>query len=332
MTPEVATLLQCASLQYVTFIGNFLVRVSLTAFLLWRLKQLHDTKLNNWICLILFLLRAGFGVAQFGFQRPGTVYLPDQNIIICNPNEETSKLYVVISIIIEVIVDIFVSVRLIQVLRNANRNAAQIFSNMVNRNKRTLFTAVMYWNFLRLLVACIFHFTPILNFITHGTEEIPGNTLQSVINIILSYVITVDAEIVRVIEGREKNNDSLAGTNKSFKSMRNTCAPPRYSSNSSNFNETHSKINDDKVAVVSMKNLSFFEWANVVVRDRLHGNNDQYDDNNTEEMVIIDGPSEVPKVSKGDLGKVSAESRRDNNLSSSTSVSETTTFDDIVIR
>jgi hypothetical protein len=63
MTPEVATLLQCTSLQYVAYIGNVLARVSLTAFLLWRLKQIHNTKLDNWVCLILFLLRAGFGVS-----------------------------------------------------------------------------------------------------------------------------------------------------------------------------------------------------------------------------------------------------------------------------
>ncbi|GBC09324.1 hypothetical protein RclHR1_08770003 [Rhizophagus clarus] len=323
MTPKVATLLQCTSLQYVTYVGNFLVRVSLTAFLLWRLKQIHNSKLDNRVGLILFLLRAGFGLVQFGFQRPGTVYLPDQDIVICDPNEITSSLYVEISIAIEFIVDIFVSIRLIYVLRNANRNVAQISSNIVIKNKRTLFTAVMYWNFLRLFVACLFHFTPILNYITHGLEEVSGNTLQSVMNIIISYVITVDAEIVKVIEGREKINNN-----------KSTNVTPKYSANT---NETYSQIDGDKVAVVSMKRLSFSEWANVVVGDHHHHeNNDEYDehekydDYNTEE-IMIDGPSEV---SKGDIEKGSVEIRRDSNLSGSTSVTLTQTTDespDIVI-
>ncbi|GBB88776.1 hypothetical protein RclHR1_15380004 [Rhizophagus clarus] len=344
MTPEIATLLQCASLQYLAFVGNVLTRVSLTAFLLWRLKQIHNNKLDNWVCLMLFLLRAGFGVAQFGFQHPGTIYVPDQNIVICDPNESTSRLYVLIQVAIEIIVDIYVTTRLIQVLRNANRNAAQISSNMVNKSKRTLFTAVMYWNFLRLFVAFVFHFAPIFNYITKGEDEVVSNTIQTVINIILSYVITVDAEIVKVIEGREKKNGSSAGTaDKSFKSTQSTRAPP-YSPKSTNvppkysshFNETHSQIDEEKVAVVSMKRLSFFEWANVVVGGRLRRNNneynehEQYDDDNTEE-IVIDGPSEV---SKGDIEKGSAENRRDSNLSTSTSMTETSTLDenpDIVI-
>ncbi|GES98497.1 hypothetical protein GLOIN_2v1602591 [Rhizophagus clarus] len=263
MTPEIATLLQCASLQYLAFVGNVLTR--------------------SWL----------WG-RTIRFSTP--------------------------------------------------RNAAQISSNMVNKSKRTLFTAVMYWNFLRLFVAFVFHFAPIFNYITKGEDEVVSNTIQTVINIILSYVITVDAEIVKVIEGREKKNGSSAGTaDKSFKSTQSTRAPP-YSPKSTNvppkysshFNETHSQIDEEKVAVVSMKRLSFFEWANVVVGGRLRRNNneynehEQYDDDNTEE-IVIDGPSEV---SKGDIEKGSAENRRDSNLSTSTSMTETSTLDenpDIVI-
>jgi hypothetical protein len=140
-------------------------------------------------------------VVQLGFQRSGTVYLSEQNIIVCNPNEETSRIYVVISIAIEFFVDIFVSVRLILVLLDANRNAAQLSSNLANRSKRTVFTAVMYWNFLRLCVAFVFHFTLILNFMSNGLGEVRVITMQCLISIILSYVITVDAEIVHAIKG-----------------------------------------------------------------------------------------------------------------------------------
>jgi hypothetical protein len=49
---------------------------------------------------------------------------------------------------------------------------------------------------------------------------------------------------------------------------------------------------------------------------------EQYDNDNTEE-IVIDAPSEV---SREDIEKDSAENHRDNNLSSSTSVTETSTF------
>jgi hypothetical protein len=272
-------------------------------------------------------------VVQLGFQRPGTVNLPEQNIIICNPNEETSKIYVVISIAIEFFVDIFVSVRLFLVLLDANRNSAQLPSNLVNKSKRTVFTAIMYWNFLRLVVAFVFHFTPILNFISNGLYEVRYVTMQCLINIILSYVITVDAEIVRVIKGRENENSISSGTDKSFKNMQIPRTPPHYSSSksmqsprvppqyssysfkshsvpptySSHFNETRNQIDDNKVAIVSMKKLSFYEWVNVVVWDRKNDEeHEQYDNDNTEE-IVIDAPSEV---SREDIEKGSAENHK----------------------
>src|ERR1700722_3137880 len=44
ITPAVATYTQCAALQYYTIVGNTLTRVSLSAFLLWRLRQINLKK------------------------------------------------------------------------------------------------------------------------------------------------------------------------------------------------------------------------------------------------------------------------------------------------
>src|SRR6266540_1658860 len=100
------------------------------------------------------------------------------------------------------IIDIYVTVRLIQILRRANKNASQIYTNM--NSKRSAFTAVMYWNFLRLSVALLYHIIgliDILGLISVSPYVIV--TLKTFVNIALSYVITVDAEIVRNIEGRD---------------------------------------------------------------------------------------------------------------------------------
>ena len=64
MTPSEATILQCTSLQYVGAVGNVLVRLSLTVFLLWRLKQLQRSKMDAWVSITLFTFRAGLGVSQ----------------------------------------------------------------------------------------------------------------------------------------------------------------------------------------------------------------------------------------------------------------------------
>jgi hypothetical protein len=64
MTPSVATLIQCAALQYFIMAGNVMTRLSLTAFLLWRMRQIDMSgrKIDNWICIILFLIRTAFMV------------------------------------------------------------------------------------------------------------------------------------------------------------------------------------------------------------------------------------------------------------------------------
>ena len=166
--------------------------------------------MNN-IFLLLFLQ-----LVAFIFQRPSLDSIPGAGTIICSPNEHnsTSRIFIFAMIIVEFIIDVYVTVRLYQILRKANRNAAQI-SNMGVKTKRTLFTAVIYWNFLRLVVSVVFHISPLWNLI--NDNEVRIITSQSVINIILSY--TVDAEIVRVIEGRDKKKKGSSTDSDKSKSV-----------------------------------------------------------------------------------------------------------------
>jgi len=230
------------------------------------------------------------------------------------------------------------------VLHKANKNAASISSNMTRKSKRTLFTAVMYWNFLRLFVALVFHAAPLSNFFPATSDEITAITLLTLVNIVLSYVITVDAEIVRVIEGKNAKKGGSAGTEKSFGSSQSPRTPripqhyrgsdlPKYSqhtqSTTSSEQDNYSQLDQNKIVVVSMKRLSFFEWANFVVGKRLRRNDDQHEDEeqhedeNTEE--IIDMPSEE------DLEKGFPQDRRSSSFSGTTSVSTLDESSDIVI-
>jgi hypothetical protein len=97
----------------------------------------------------------------------------------------------------------------------------------------------------------------------------------------LSYVITADAEIVRVIEGKDKKKGS-AEIEKPL-------------------SLTHSQIENDKIAGASMKSLSFNECAKVVVGNRRNDDEEEYEYDDEDMEEIIDG---TPKLSKdNDLEK-----------------------------
>lgn len=209
-------------------------------------------------------------ISQLSFQRPETSYLTYDDVTICNPNESTSRVYVGCGIAIEFIVDVYVTIRLVQILRKANHNVLSL--NMECAHKRTLFTSVMYWNFLRLFVSVIFHSVPIINQIFNN--DILSITSISLINIIISYVITVDAEIVQIIKSNEKKNFCSEVTKKSITpNLGNLNTTHCYDNKligdnclrSSSLNKNYDQIEDNKIEADSIKRLSFFEWANTIV-------------------------------------------------------------------
>ncbi|POG68088.1 hypothetical protein GLOIN_2v1778682 [Rhizophagus irregularis DAOM 181602=DAOM 197198] len=299
MTPKIATHTQCIALLEVTMIGNIIVRLSLSASLLWRLRQIRNVqnhRLDKWISIILFSIKVALSIPYLIFQRASTEYVPEVDVVICDVVTPSPLPYAVSGILVEFLIDIFVTFRLVQILVSANKNAFQLSTNI--KSKRSLFTAVMYWNFLRLFISFIFHIQAITD-IVKFSSEVPSFTVKGIITIALSYVITTDAEIVRIIEGKDKKKVSSggsAGTEKSLKSIHsshyNSNDLPKYSSHAQT-SSTHSQIENNKIAVVSMKRLSFFEWANVVVGKRLCRNDDgeeykednKYDNGNTEEII-----------------------------------------------
>jgi hypothetical protein len=159
----------------------------------------------------------------------------------------------------------------------------------------------MYWNFIRLFVSLIFHAAPIINqTIDDGYNETLVLTSIPLINIILSYVITVDAEIVKVIEGKSKKKTSSSESKKSISQSSYTPSTPSYndghSTNAlpkyqhSSDDEGCNQVDEDKIVIVSMKRLSFFEWANLVVggRDDYDGNNNFNDTTSATESSTLD--------------------------------------------
>ncbi|CAB5396361.1 unnamed protein product [Rhizophagus irregularis] len=108
-------------------------------------------------------------------------------------------------------------------------------------------------------------------------------TVKCIIYILLSYVITIDAEIVHAIESKGRPST------KTVKSIQS--ADDHISSILSSSDQIRSQVIDnDKIIVVSMKRLSFFECANTVLKnedddddDKNHENDENKDDDENED-------------------------------------------------
>ncbi|CAB5380116.1 unnamed protein product [Rhizophagus irregularis] len=119
--------------------------------------------------------------------------------------------------------------------------------------------------------------------------EVESITIKNIVYIALSYVITANVEIVRVIERKDKKKGLSSGSSGSV----GTEKP---------LSSTHSQIENDKIAIASIKILSFNEWAKAVVGKRLRRNDDgeeeyeevnEYDYEDMEEII-----DDTPKSSK----------------------------------
>ncbi|RHZ84617.1 hypothetical protein Glove_79g107 [Diversispora epigaea] len=273
-------LIGCQIVIYIQYIATFFYRTALAFFLLWRLRQVGNSKLDKWASIILLSTRTIVHLTTFGFIKVFVRTTSTRNY--CWIDQKKLKIAEPISLCIDFLIDIYITVRLVNVLRVANKNAAGLRSSANKRTKRTLFTAVMYWNFVRLAVAFGLNSMAAANLIFRNFHPYPTNDQYATIAffqilcfILLSYVVTVDAEIVKVIEGGNKNNKkSSKSTSKStsekssyFSSSMNratfknndSLSLPKYNIPNIPTSPPQSDSNESK------KRLSFFEWTNIVL-------------------------------------------------------------------
>nr|CAG8575200.1 2496_t:CDS:2 [Entrophospora candida] len=284
---------ECKAVGYLLPFGHIIHKSALSGFLLWRLKQIENRTLDHWLGIALFFCRFCFHFAQLPIVKPEAVFSSDDNSYFCLSGSGDAKIPLIGAISFDLAIDLYVTIRLVQILNRANKNASQISSNITRKTKRSLFTAVIYWNFLRLFFALCYNVIIVYYTAFSIYKELNyevttfASAAQVLLVILLSYSITADAEIVRVIEGKKDVNGSSsnsAGTGKSFKNMPQTpkstsshyqtsSEPPKYSTGNYSFSKNEkpesNDIGDNKIAVVSMKRLSFFEWANVIVGNKL---------------------------------------------------------------
>ncbi|CAG8500257.1 4674_t:CDS:1 [Paraglomus occultum] len=104
-------------------------------------------------------------------------------------------------VVTDYLIDLYITVRLAQILGGANRKYRRSVS-VPRDSKRTLFTAVLWWNFLRVFVATLVDSLALYTVTTANFDPVLFNTLQAITCIAMSYVLTFDADIVRTIQGK----------------------------------------------------------------------------------------------------------------------------------
>ncbi|CAJ0908947.1 9209_t:CDS:2 [Entrophospora sp. SA101] len=274
VVPVDVTIIECKLASYFLPIANVIYKSALVAFLLWRLRQIESIKLDVWVGSILFIGRFLFHLAPPIVGIESTVnYDVGNESFRCSSDIEHNKVSIIGALVFD------------------TRNS-----------KGSLFTTVMYWNFIRVFLAIISDVI-VLSYTLLGFYEdndldhafIEGN-IQTVLYICLSYFITADVEIVKVVESKKKvpsgsaRNDistkgSMSEISLSNRTSNQSLASVQFASKHYELSEAEQKNSDDidegKVAIVSMKKLSFTECANLVLDGRsTKENNKDTDDYN----------------------------------------------------
>ncbi|CAG8581804.1 9913_t:CDS:2 [Ambispora gerdemannii] len=319
----------CAIQGYIVNLSTVFFRLSLSAFLLWRVRQVEYKRSDTFIGSALLVCTAVLQFTRAFLNKIHTARGPTGYYCTGDSSDTIVNLQWTF-LAIDFVIDIFVTTRLVQVLQKANTNAKYVASNMRRPHKRTLFTAVMYWNFLRLFITIFYHVMSAVY--AKLIYKINGLTIMYIFTFIyisLSYLITADAEIVRVIEGRgpitsgkpekssfNKGNKNTHGQTSTFDistkdSHDFTSTQLSYKPTVSQNTQDTQRIGKDTVVVSSMKRVSFFEWAKFVVGKRTDKNDKKETDNSADDS-IEEIRHEVNAETDPELGLVSKPETNEN--------------------
>ncbi|CAH1761449.1 9513_t:CDS:2, partial [Entrophospora sp. SA101] len=257
VVPNDVTKGQCIALTSLVVTGIFIYRTALQGFLLWRLKGVENKKRDLWIGVVLFTARVAFNFAQFFQIRPEIVYDDEESAYFCRQGLDLARPQVLGYISIDLLIECYVTFRFMQILTKANKTALFVagwtISGIYRSNDQELALYI--------------------------------NNTQVLLLVGLSYAITIDAEIVRVIEGRRPSVSS-----KSFKNItrysRNAYVPNKNiqsfqsssseTSNNATIVESFDKNNDVKIIPKEEnqnpsvnKGSSLDEWGKIVTDRRL---------------------------------------------------------------
>ncbi|CAG8459960.1 7913_t:CDS:2 [Paraglomus brasilianum] len=206
---SIITAKQCDNMTFVHEVLSFIYRESLVAFLLWRLIHITNSVWDKHVALILILTRTGLQLYQIIADRLVTHSTTTDS---CNVLVH-DKLATIMFVVTDYLIDLYITVRLAQILGSANRKYSRSVS-VPRDSKRTIFTAVLWWNLLRVFVATLVDSLALYTVTATNIDQVLFNTLQAIVCIAMSYVLTFDADIVRKIQGKTTvyNGDHETGS------------------------------------------------------------------------------------------------------------------------
>ncbi|CAG8491833.1 5684_t:CDS:2 [Ambispora gerdemannii] len=199
--------ISCLAKGYTTGFFNCTFRLTLSAFLIWRMRNITNRPMDFHIGVGLWMLSAVLQFTRAFMTRFYSVY--DSRVgYYCDAHiSREAIIFQWLFVGFDFAIDVFVTIRLCQVLNKAINNAKNVTKNMRQPSKRSLFNSVKYWNFLRLFLAVFYHVMSVVQTTLYAAiDQLTITYIFTFIFLSLSYVITLDIDIVRVIEGRKPQN------------------------------------------------------------------------------------------------------------------------------
>nr|CAG8649625.1 867_t:CDS:2 [Entrophospora candida] len=162
----------CKAVSYVHATVNLLYRGSLPAFLLLRLRII--------------------GERQTIITKPSPSNLRP---VYCDPNLITGSL-VWGWVIADFLIDIFVTIQMVRIFHEANKNYKDLSTQSV---RGSLYLAIIFWHLIRIFIAILLNLNTVIDAAPNNLDPIISPTVNFVICIAMSYVITYDKDIVKNI-------------------------------------------------------------------------------------------------------------------------------------
>lgn len=102
-------------------------------------------------------------------------------------------------------------------MNRANQTRKDFFTQ--TEPKRTIFSSILYWNFLRLAISCVYHILIAINaeFSSRIKQVYLLQAGFTFVYVALAYIITADAEIVKMIQGQRSKIEKKTQNDSTYK-------------------------------------------------------------------------------------------------------------------
>ncbi|GES74539.1 hypothetical protein GLOIN_2v1765916 [Rhizophagus clarus] len=182
---------ECLTITYLRVLTNFAFTESIIIFLVWKLRQFSNSKIDDYIVYGLLSIRSLFYIIFIAFVRPQvTFHNISSDITWCDIESTRGRCFMLITTITDLLIDVYVASRIIQSILLRFSTTSQNESQQQYQRSCSLFILfkLILLNSLPILMASLQHIN--MNMLAFKLS-IVSYMIKTVIFIILSYVITL---------------------------------------------------------------------------------------------------------------------------------------------